>query len=214
LNRRRLRLPAALATAFVLLTAALGPRAGSALLVSAPLVSPDAIVSLASHEWERLPAAAALAARYPEALVVLTEPQHVTAVNCHDCYHRADRLVAAGVEASRIRIISLTAGGTYGEAIAIRAFLADRQLTRALIVTSPYHTRRSLATFRAVLPPGVAVGMASAGATSPARPERWWADPYDRAYVRYEWAAIAYYWARYGISPGSPAPNEASHAGD
>ena len=50
----------------------LGSHAGSALVVSEPLASPDAIVSLASHEWERLPAAAALARQYPEALVVLT----------------------------------------------------------------------------------------------------------------------------------------------
>src|SRR5512146_2396106 len=37
--------------------AVLLPDAGTALVVSQPVDNPDAIVSLASHEWERLPEA-------------------------------------------------------------------------------------------------------------------------------------------------------------
>jgi hypothetical protein len=45
---------------------------------------------LASHEWERLPAAAALARRYPDALVLITVPRVVNEYNCHRCDERVD----------------------------------------------------------------------------------------------------------------------------
>jgi uncharacterized SAM-binding protein YcdF (DUF218 family) len=180
----------------------LGSRAGSALVVSEPLTSPDAIVSLASHEWERLPAASAWAARYPKALVLLTVPQVINGFNCHDCARRPQQLMAAGVHISRLRLLPLTEGGTYGEAVAVRTFAKANHIKRVLVVTSPYHTRRGLATFVSVLRPAqVAAGIVPATATSPARPERWWAAPYDRAYVRYEWAAILYYAVRHQVSP-------------
>lgn len=184
----------------VVLCAAAAPYAGSALVVSAAVRSPDVIVSLASHEWERLPAAANMARRYPDALVLLTLPPAVNGFNCYDCAHRTDHLVKAGVAKERIRIVPLTQGGTYGEAVATRDFVAGRHLGSMLVVTSPYHTRRSLATFRTVLAPaGVAIGVAPATATSPARPEWWWAASYDRAYVGYEWAAALYYWLWHGV---------------
>jgi uncharacterized SAM-binding protein YcdF (DUF218 family) len=108
--------------------------------------------------------------------------------------------MSAGVEADRIRIVPLTLGGTHGEAVATRAFVSERHLRSVLVVTSPYHTRRSLATFRSALASaGVEVGVAPASSTSPARPDRWWASGYDRGYVVYEWAAVVYYRLRYGV---------------
>jgi uncharacterized SAM-binding protein YcdF (DUF218 family) len=188
-----------IAAAIVVAATTAAPVAGTALVVSSPLGSPDAIVSLASHEWERLPAVAALARRYPRALVLLTLPQVVNPYNCHDCAHRAERLIGAGVDMSRIQVLPLTEGGTYGEAVATQAFVAARGLSSVLVVTSPYHTRRSLATFRKAMGGRVSVGVAPASATSPARPEHWWAAGYDRAYVRYEWTAILYYRVRHGV---------------
>jgi uncharacterized SAM-binding protein YcdF (DUF218 family) len=195
-RRARLLRGGLLATAAttIIVAAAATPFAGTALIVSEPVSSPDAIVSLASHEWERLPETVKLAKRYPRALVVLTLPQSVNQYNCHDCARRPERLIRAGVEMGRIRILPLTEGGTYGEAVATRAFVTERELKSVVVVTSPYHTRRSLATFQAALGPGVSVGIVPATATSPARPERWWSIPYDRAYVGYEWAATLYYW--------------------
>jgi uncharacterized SAM-binding protein YcdF (DUF218 family) len=176
------------------------PYAGSALVVSSPLSAPDAIVSLASHEWERLPATAELARRHPRALVVLTLPQPVTQFNCHDCVHRAERLMNAGVAVGRIRVVPLTVGGTYGVAVAVRGLVTEHHLRSVLVVTSPYHTSRSMATFRQVLgEDGVTVGVVPASKTSPARPEIWWARSYDRAYVTYEWAAVLYYRVRHGV---------------
>ena len=173
--------------------------AGTALVVNETVGQPDAIVSLASHEWERLPAAVALAGRYPDALVVLTHPQTVTKFNCHDCANRPRLLVNAGISTERIQVIGLTRGGTYGEAVATRDLVVARHFKSVLVVTSPYHTRRSLASFRKVLGGGGAVGIAASSGTSPARPDRWWAAGYDRAYVGYEWAATLYYQLRYAV---------------
>jgi uncharacterized SAM-binding protein YcdF (DUF218 family) len=184
-----------------LLAAAAAPRAGTALVISVPGPPPDAIVSLASHEWERLPAVVAQAAAYPKALVVLTVPKEVTIYNCHDCAHRPELLIAAGVHVSRIRQVPLTAPGTYGEALALKTFMREYNLNHLMVVTSPYHTRRSLATFRTVFADTpITIGVVPATATSPAQPQSWWWSGYDRAYVRYEWAAIVYYRVRYGVT--------------
>jgi uncharacterized SAM-binding protein YcdF (DUF218 family) len=201
-TRARVRWLAAAGAIVAAAFAAAAWGAGTALVIAAPVGSPDVIVSLASHEWERLPAAAARARRYPQAVLLLTVPERVTVHNCHDCAHRAERLIADGVVGSRIRSVRLTQGGTYGEAVATRAFVTAHHLTSVLVVTSPYHTRRALATFRTVLGPRIAIGIAPATATSPARPAWWWMSGYDRAYVGYEWAATVYYRFRHGVPVG------------
>jgi uncharacterized SAM-binding protein YcdF (DUF218 family) len=189
----------------LLLAMGVGARYGGTLLVLVrPLEHPDAIISLASHEWERLPATAALARANPDALVVLTLPQPVSIFNCHDCQGRLGRLQRLGVAPDRVRIIPVTSPGTYGEALAMLAFTRRTPLRRLLIVTTSYHTRRSLAVFRSVFTgTEVEIGIEPATESSPAQPSRWWATPYDRAYVAYEWAAVVYYAFRYRIVPWS-----------
>ena len=170
--------------------------------MSAPLREPDAIVSLSSHEWERLPETARLAARYPASRVVLTLPESISDLNCHDCANRVARLVRMGVDRSRVQVVMLTSPGTHGEALACARFVRSTGLRKLLVVTSPYHTRRALATFRAVMADlPVHVGIQPVRATSDADPARWWRTPYDRWYVRYEWLAVIYYAIRYGVAP-------------
>ena len=178
----------------------LGTRAGSFLVVERPVASPDAILSLASHEWERLPEAITLAHRYPDSLVLLTLPPVVNDYNCHDCAHRVDQLRRNGISPQRIRVLPITLSGTFGEAAVAHDFATRQHVRRLLVVTSPYHTRRSLATFQTVFRgSGVGIGIEPATATSPARPDAWWRSPYDRWYVRYEWAAIGYYVVRHRV---------------
>jgi uncharacterized SAM-binding protein YcdF (DUF218 family) len=173
-------------------------HAGAALVVAHEAGPPDAILMLASKEWERLPAAGALARQHPEAVVLLTVPRVVTISNCHRCDERIDLLEAEGVPRERIRALP-SAGNTYEEAIAARAHAASEPFTSLAVVTSPYHTRRALATFRRVFEgSGIAISTVPA---SPAQgmPSRWWSTPYDRHYVRYEWAALLAYRLRYGV---------------
>jgi uncharacterized SAM-binding protein YcdF (DUF218 family) len=198
------RLPLGVALAVAGSLAAWGvARAGPVLVVRVPVAAPDAIVSLASHEWERLPVAARLAKAHAAALLVLTIPERVTAFNCHDCANRVRHLRGLGIDENRVRELQLTGPGTHGEAVAVHAFAQASGIHSLLVVTSPYHTRRALAVFRTVFDGGdVRVGVEPATAASPARPSLWFVGGYDRAYVAYEWAAIGYYAWEYGIGPG------------
>lgn len=196
-HRRRLMLW----TAAFLLVASLWllAQAGTALVVTHELPSPDAILMLASHEWERLPAAAALARTYPDALVLLTVPVVVTDRNCHLCNQRIAWLNAEGIASARVVLLPRKAMNTYEEAKAAREFLTRSALSRLLVVTSPYHTRRASSTFRHVLAgASVTLGIVPAQA-SRGNPARWWLSAYDRYYVRYEWAALLKYRMVYGI---------------
>ena len=197
--RRHRRQRLALAAVVVLIIIGLA-GAGRFLVVSRPLDAPDAIVSLASHEWERLPAARELAQVHPRALVILTLPQTVTKYTCHDCGGRVAWLERQGLGGDRIRVVGLQAPGTRGEAAAVAEFADKQGLRRLLVVTSPYHARRALAVFRsAVKGKNIEVGVQPVTSTSPAKPGRWWAGSYDRWYVSYEWAATLYYALRFGI---------------
>jgi uncharacterized SAM-binding protein YcdF (DUF218 family) len=172
------------AVALVALVLWIGPPAGSALVVERPIASPDAIISLASHEWERLPETTRLAHRYPDAQVLLTVPSRITEYNCHDCGHRVGQLVKNGVSIGRIRVLPITLSSTFGEAASARQFAQHDRIKRLLVVTSPYHTRRSLAIFRAAFKgTGIEIGIEPASATSPARPAVWWRSPTIAGYV-------------------------------
>jgi uncharacterized SAM-binding protein YcdF (DUF218 family) len=199
-RRRHFRVAAGLALVVGLAMAA--PRAGTALIVTRTVAAPDAILVLASHEWERLPEAAEQSRQAPAAAVLLTVPRVITDRNCHRCAERGDWLVTLGVDSRRLTLLPRSVTNTRDEALAALAFCRQQQIRRLLIVTSPYHTRRTLATFDHVFEgSGVQVGVAGSSAHSPARAERWWAAAYDRWYVRYEWSAIGFYVLRYGIMP-------------
>ena len=194
LSARRLVVGAAVLAAAAWLAA----QAGPALVVDEQTGPPDAIMMLASHEWERLPAAAALAREHRESPVLITAPPVATIYNCHLCGERLDWLVNAGVARNRIRILA-GPRNTYEEALAARRHATKEPFTRLAVVTSIYHTRRALATFTKVFEgTGIEIDVVPA-APAQGDPERWWLDAYDRHYVRYEWAAILKYWWDYRI---------------
>lgn len=174
-------------------------QAGNALIVTHELSSPDAILMLASHEWERLPAAAALARKHPDAVVLLTVPTVITEHNCHLCRDRIAWLEAEGVDPARVRLLPRRAMNTYQEAEAARDYARAAGLNGMLIVTSPYHTRRAWATFAHIFRgSSMALGIVPAAAAQ-GRPMTWWMSPFDRYYITYEWAAIFKYRGVYGV---------------
>jgi uncharacterized SAM-binding protein YcdF (DUF218 family) len=175
--------------------------AGSALVVERSLAQPDALVSLASHEWERLPTVARLAQAVPEAVVLLTRPAKPTAANCHLCEQRVSWLEGLGTPADRVLVLSRPVRNTRDEARAVADYRRNHPIETVMVVTSPYHARRALAVFVAELGSAVQVGVTPALDDSPAQPRRWWRAPYDRAYVAYEWTALVWYALRYGVSP-------------
>lgn len=163
---------------------------------------PEAILVLASHEWERLPQAAARARQTDTATILLTMPRVVTEVNCHRCAERGEWLAHLGVEPGRIAVLPRRGENTRDEAHAALEFCRQQGVKRLLVVTSPYHSRRALATFDHVFEgSGIQLGVQPSSGYSSAVPERWWSAAYDRWYVRYEWSAVVFYFVRYGIAP-------------
>jgi uncharacterized SAM-binding protein YcdF (DUF218 family) len=185
-SRRRFAL--GIATTAILIALLLG---GTSLVVNEAIERPELIVSLASHEWERLPVAAQVAARFPKAVLILTLPPAVTQHRCHGCPFRVEFLVNLGVRRERVGVLRLTESSTRGEARTVAEFMRRHKLQRVLVVTSAYHTRRALRTFQHELrSDGATVGVIAADEDTWARPRRWWSRPYDRWYVTYEWAAL------------------------
>jgi uncharacterized SAM-binding protein YcdF (DUF218 family) len=175
---------------------------GDSLIVSAEVGEPQAIVVLASHEWERLPVAAELARQYPAARVLLTLPVEVTEHNCYECADRTNWLSHSGVASTRVTVLPQRVKNTYDEAKATRTFVEAHHVERLLVVTSPYHGRRALATFRHLFKAaGMSTHVGLASPVSRATPSRWWSRRYDRDYVAYEWAGIVYYAIRFGVPP-------------
>lgn len=171
-------------------------------MISRPVGSPDAVVVLASHEWERLPAAARLARDYTAARVLLTLPVHVTSSDCFECAQRVAWLNEAGIDSRRITVLPQRVTNTNDEAHAAADWASRHQVVRLVVVTSPYHARRALATFRhAFNSEGLHTALGVETPLAGVDPANWWLRPYDRRYVVYEWAGLLYYAIRFGVSP-------------
>jgi uncharacterized SAM-binding protein YcdF (DUF218 family) len=177
-------------------------HAGDTLVVSRELHDPQALLMLGSHEWERLPALAQLAERNPAAVVLLTEPTKPTPGNCFRCSERIAWLAHLGVDRRRVEMLPRRVTNTYDEAAAALDYCRHWRIAKLMIVTSPYHTRRALATFDSMFQnTTTAVWILPAGSQSRATPDRWWMVSDDRAYVGYEWTALAWYAVRHGVRP-------------
>jgi uncharacterized SAM-binding protein YcdF (DUF218 family) len=177
--------------------------AGPLLAVSRNLPDADALLVLGSHEWERLPLAARIAATQPAAVVLLTQPSRPTASNCHLCSERVSWLGELGTPPDRVELLPRRVTNTYDEALAARQYSLMHPIRRLLLVTSPYHARRALAVFRMVFE-GADVSIGVRFDDLAATPRGWWRRPYDRAYVAYEWAALTWYAVRHGVNPLLP----------
>ena len=164
-------------------------------MVAEVIDAPDAIVVLGSHEWERLPAAVAVSRRWPQAQVVLTVPSKVTPYNCADCGRRPAWLNHLGVDGRRIVEVPLAEHeGTWGEAQVVVAHAQAAGWRRLAVVTSAFHTRRSLMTFRrAAAGTGIEIGVSSADAYSRLDPRWWWTSIEGWWYVAYQSAAMVKY---------------------
>jgi uncharacterized SAM-binding protein YcdF (DUF218 family) len=165
---------------------------------------------LASHEWERIPAAVKLAHTYPSATVLLTVPAVITEFNCYRCLERPEWFRVEGIARERIHLIPERVRNTHDEALATLRYWQRSRFKQLAVVTSPYHARRSLATFRHVFEgQAVEIGIYPASAESGAQPGWWWLRTDDVRYVLYEWAAVAYYRVKFGVpmlGAGGPVP--------
>lgn len=207
-GRARNRLWRRLAVAFLLavlcwLAAWFGARW---LIVSAPLEHADVIVALSgsSSFVERTELAAQLYAAGRAKKILLTNDNQQGGWSSAEqrnpfFYERARwELQRGGVPESNIEVIGSPVHSTEDEAIALRKYAEVNKVKSVLIVTSPYHSRRALGTFRRVLADsGITVGLAVAtGAQTPA-PATWWLSWRGWQLVPTEYVKMVYYWLRY-----------------
>jgi len=205
-KRRRLVLLIALLIAVVVwpIIAWIGARL---LIVKTDLASADAMVVMSGSATyrERAAWAAKLYREGRAPIVILTNDSLKSGWDNKEqrnpyFYELAAReLQQQGVPASKIQVVSGIALGTYEESLGIRDYASAHQLKRLLIVTSAYHTRRTLWSLRhACDGSGIEIGIDSPapGWQTPA-PSRWWWRRWGWKVVAGEYVKLIYYSMRY-----------------
>ena len=174
--------------------------AAAPLYVSDPLQAADAIVVFGGGVGESGIAGGGYQERVERAVNLYREgyaPRVIFSSGFVLAFREAevmrDVAVANGIPADAI-IVETSAGNTYEYVTLARQFIDERGWQRILLVSSPYHMRRALMTFRAQAP-GITV--VSAPVTrSQFYAHNWGASPEQISGILQEYAAIAAYWWR------------------
>jgi uncharacterized SAM-binding protein YcdF (DUF218 family) len=168
----------------------------------------DVAVVLAGGEGERLGAALRIWRQGRVRALLITGPD----VPLLPVYTGEDSLTMAEVK-RRIAVkkgvppgdvwVALGATSTYDEAHDALRALRDHKVRTAIVVTSPFHSRRARATFRRVFRgSGIDISLETLPADlSAEQPNRWWTREREMMAVFTESAKTVFYWNRYGISP-------------
>jgi uncharacterized SAM-binding protein YcdF (DUF218 family) len=167
------------------------------LVVSVPMEHADALIVLGGEPLARPQEAARL---YGEGIAPLV---FVSGIGDHGENRRI--LLRNGVPDTAIHI-EPGSFSTFTNALFLRPILQAAHVRTALIVTSPFHTRRALATFRRVMP-GIRFGVTDASIG-------WWSRPEGQGdvnrFAALEFVKTAEYWLCYGIMPfGYPLESSA-----
>ena len=104
-------------------------------------------------------------------------------------------LIRLGVPPESIEVLNTPVTSTWDEAVAIKHYSELHHLSSILIVTSAYHSRRALWTFRTLLRgTGITVGIdpAETGFQTP-RPSTWWLHKRGWQLVFVEYLKLIYY---------------------
>jgi uncharacterized SAM-binding protein YcdF (DUF218 family) len=165
------------------------------LVVSVPMSKADAIIVLGGEPSARPAEAASLYRKGVAPLVFVT--------GMGDAARNRQLLISSGVSESAV-IVEDKASTTDANARFLKPLLEKYHVGTALLVTSPFHTRRALGTFRKEIP-GVTFGVVDASIT-------WWNTSKGRPdlnrYAFIELFKTMEYWLLYGVPPwaGSVRP--------
>ena len=173
------------------------------LVVEAPLAHADAIVVLSgsSTYLERTQKAAALFKEGRSPKIILTNDNQQGGWSSMEqrnpfFYERAtNELTRAGVPQSAIEVIPEPVHSTRDEAARLRSYSDTKGLHSLIVVTSAYHSRRALRTFRTVFATSrVAIGIEHppTGLQTP-RAAIWWLYPRGWLMVPNEYLKMVYY---------------------
>ena len=127
-------------------------RAAGAYLIYADELQPaDVIVVLSGGTDSRMNEALRLYKEDYAKIIVLTETGEQTeGYEYLNSFDMRIQLINNGVPSGNIMITDLTVNTTVDEAVAIRDLMQNRQFRSAIVVTDPYHTRRSKLIFNQV----------------------------------------------------------------
>lgn len=135
-----------IAGAYVLLRGA-----GAYLIYADDLEPADVIVVLSGGTDSRMNEALSLYKEDYGKIIALTETGEQTeGFEYLNSFDMRIQLMNNGVPSGNIMITELTVNNTVDEAVAIRDLMQNRQYRSAIVVTDPYHTRRSKLIFNQV----------------------------------------------------------------
>lgn len=207
MNIRRLR--RIIITVLIFLAAWFGLAwvAAKALIVESELLQADALVVLSgsSNYIERTRAAAKLFAAGRAPKIILTNDNErggwSSVEERNPLFEELEfaELLRAGVPAEKIEMLTETVTSTYDEARLVREYASTQGLRSIMVVTSAYHSRRALWTWRRVFQnSGIEIGLSAAptGEQSP-NPFSWWWHTRGWAMVAGEYPKLIYYWLQY-----------------
>jgi uncharacterized SAM-binding protein YcdF (DUF218 family) len=155
------------------------PTLGAFLVVADPLEAADAVAVLGGKGSARVSDAARLVSAGYGGWLVLTE---VALPGLWTRYSDVARVEAgrAGLPPERILVASGLVFSTYDEALALREVAAARGWGSLIVVTAPYHTRRTRLTFEEVFA-GTGVRLAIRPAPGDSyHVQSWWEEPTGR----------------------------------
>jgi uncharacterized SAM-binding protein YcdF (DUF218 family) len=163
------------------------------LVVSVPLEKADALIVLGGEPLARPREAARLYKQGVSGRIFVT--------GVGDCLRNRQILLAEGVPSGAI-VLESKATTTHANALLLKPILEASHVHSALIVTSPFHTRRALATFRKAMP-DIVFGVTDASIG-------WWNRPEGigdiNRFAFLEFLKIAEYRLIYGVSPRLDTP--------
>lgn len=168
------------------------PAIGGFLVVSDPIERADALVVLAGDEkQERISYGAQLFQEGFASWYLVTDMQMPVADSEGRYAAGAKReAIRRGVPEERILITPTTVATTYEELEAIREFIVDRGFSSAILVTSPYHTRRTDWIADQVFENTNVIVMVTPLASHPYEAHNWWSDSVSRRQTAMEYAKI------------------------
>lgn len=181
----------------------------TALIIEKPLEKADVILILggSSVYQERTQKAAIVYHQSIAPTIVLTDDEGRAGWSRKDKINpffvdlAKQSLIAQGIAPESIEIIKPRGSGTIYEAQILRDKAREKNWKRILIVTSAYHTRRSLWTFERVfaeenLSAEFGIVAAPTGQQTP-QPFLWWLSPFGWEVVAGEYVKSFYYWVYY-----------------
>lgn len=179
--------------------------AARALVVKADLPAADALVVLSgsSSYLERTHKAAELYRQGRAPLVLLTNDHtrggwsSALQTNPYFVDRALEELTKQGVPAERIKVVPGMAESTQSEAVIVKEYAQAQGFRSLLIITSAFHSRRALRTFRTdFADTGIIIGLDPTTQNSSAA--FWWLRPSGWRDVAGEYIKLIYYRFSYG----------------